>query len=50
MIIDVPPHILEEVANVTASAAKMGVKVHWMDETLCKNCKQEEALELFEEI
>lgn len=34
MIIDVPSQALTEVADVTASAARMGLQVGWMDTIL----------------
>lgn len=46
MIIDVLPQILEEVADVTASAIKMGVTVDWLDETLCRIANKKKHLDL----
>lgn len=48
MIIDVPIDILEEVAEVTASAARMGVRVDWMDEILGKVATKRRHLDLLE--
>lgn len=46
MIIDVPLQVLTEVANVISWAAKMGVKVNWMDETLGKIASKKEHVDL----
>lgn len=46
MIIEVPLQVLTEVANVISWAAKMGVKVNWMDETLGKIARKKEHVDL----
>lgn len=49
MIVDVPTDILKEVAEVTVSAARMGVKVEWMDETLGRIVTKRRHLNLLED-
>lgn len=34
MVMDMPREVIEEVAVITASAARMGGRVDWMDEVL----------------
>lgn len=46
MIIDVPPQVLAKVVDVTASAAKMGVQVNWLDETLGRISNKKNHLDL----
>lgn len=46
VIIEVPPQVLEEVADVTASTVRMGVKVDLTDETLSKITNKKEHLNL----
>lgn len=46
MIIDVPPQVFEEVTDVTASAAKMGMEVGWMDEAFGKIANKKKHLDL----
>lgn len=48
MIINIPIDILEEVAEVNASAARTGVKVDWMDETLGRITTKMKHLELLD--
>lgn len=48
MIMDVPREILEEVTNITASAARMGVRVDWMDEVLGQIASKKKHLDLLE--
>lgn len=45
-MIDVPSQVLEEVTNVTASAARMDGKVDWMDERLGKIASKKKHLNL----
>lgn len=48
MIMDVPNDVLEEVADITASAARIGVKVDWMDEVLGHVALKRKHLDLLE--
>lgn len=50
MIMDVTTDILEEVAEVTASAARNGVRVDWMDKTLGRIATKRKHLELLDKI
>lgn len=50
MIMDVPTDILEEVVEVTALAARNGIRVDWMDETMGKIVMKRKHLELLDKI
>lgn len=50
MIMDVTTDILEEVAEVTASATRNGVRVDWMDKTLGRIATKRKHLELLDKI
>lgn len=47
MIIEIPSQVFSKVTNVTASAAKMGLQVGWMDKILGKTKSKKAHLNLF---
>lgn len=46
---DVPRDILEEVADVTVSAVRMGVRVDWLDEVLGQIARKRKHVDLLEQ-
>lgn len=49
IILEVPPQMLFEIADVTAALAKMVVKVHCMEKVLSKIANKKEHLSLLQE-
>lgn len=45
---DVPKDVIEEIADVTASATRRGVRVDWLDEVLGRIASKKKHLDLLE--